>query len=96
MNLLTFAWGAKVFSFNLPQVFGSNKNFRHMVWQYKVVGSMYNGMKSYLKEHICLFLWTHLYKYPCWDDSFMSYQTIPKSSILLSNGSLGWVKIDLP
>ena len=51
MNLLTFAWGAKVFSFNLPQVFGSNKNFRHMVWQYKVAGSMHNRVNSFLMEH---------------------------------------------
>ena len=50
MNLLTFAWGAKVFSFNLPQVFGSNKNFRHMVWQYKVAGSMHNRVNSFLME----------------------------------------------
>ena len=52
MNLLTFAWGAKVFSFNLPQVFGSNKNFRHMVWQYKVAGSMRNRVNSFLMEGV--------------------------------------------
>ncbi len=63
MNLLTLAWGAKVFSFNLPQVFGSNKNFRHMVWQYKVAESMDNEVKYFLMEYyihfhapVCLFV----------------------------------------
>ena len=56
MNLLTFAWGAKVFSFNLPQVFGSNKNFRHMVWQYKVAGSMRNRVNSFLIERCYIHL----------------------------------------
>ena len=56
MNLLTFAWGAKVFSFNLPQVFGSNKNFRHMVWQYKVAGSMRNRVNSFLIERYYIHL----------------------------------------
>ena len=103
MNLLTFAWGAKVFSFNLPQVFGSNKNFRHMVWQYKVVGSMYNGMKSYLKEPICFH-----FSYTCFFVCFYGhiYTSIQVGMIasclikpyqsqvfFLSNGSLGWLRL---